>query len=67
VAPCCAVLFLGWRLFFAGSEEPDFVTARVARGDFERTVEASGALSTCAAHWTWWSGNMRWARSPAFR
>lgn len=34
----------GWKLFFTQPEAPDVVTATVARGDVEKTVEATGTL-----------------------
>lgn len=37
-------LLLIWRLFFAAPDAPTLLTADVARGDIEQTVEATGAL-----------------------
>ncbi|WP_144401062.1 efflux RND transporter periplasmic adaptor subunit [Novosphingobium sp. MBES04] len=36
--------FLVWQVFLSPPEGPDVVTAKVARGDLEKTVEATGSL-----------------------
>lgn len=39
-----ALSFVAWKVFFAKPAQPDVATAKVVRGTFEKTVEATGTL-----------------------
>lgn len=38
------IILLAWQLFFSGEDAPQLLTGKVARGNIEQTVEATGTL-----------------------